>query len=182
MSDTQPDTGTDTTATDETTQDDTGTDTDPAAALQAELDKWKALSKKHEDRAKANAAAAKELETFRKASMTEQEQAVEAAREEGRRQAMQEASAGRVEDALRAAAAGRLDADALIENVDRTRFLTEDGQPDREAIAAWVDRIAPKDDGTPKVPDLGQGTRPSQTTALNSDALVQTLKQKLGVG
>jgi hypothetical protein len=38
----------------------------------------------HEDRAKANANAAKELEQVRQQSMTDQEKAVEAARIEGR--------------------------------------------------------------------------------------------------
>ena len=175
MSDTQPDTGTEAPATDD--QQPEGTDTAPDLA--AEVEKWKAQARKHEDRAKANAAAAKELEAFKKASMSETEQAIAAAREEGRAEALKAAASGRVEDALRAAAAGRLGVDALLDGLDRSRFLTDDGEPDRDAIAAWVDRIAPKDD-TPRVPDLGQGTRTQNTQSLGGDALVETLRRKVG--
>jgi len=48
---------------------------------------------------------------------------------------------------VRAAAAGRVaDVDALLEGINPAKFLTDDGEPDRDAISVWVDRIAPKND------------------------------------
>lgn len=184
MTDTAPATGTETTeATTETTEttETQTTDTD-AAALLAEVEKWKTQSRKHEDRAKANASAAKELEQFKQASMSDQEKAVEQARAEARLSTLQEVGSKVVDAEVRAAVAGRnVDADALLEGLDRMKFIGEDGEPDRDAITAWVDRIAPKPEEG--FPDLGQGVRNtgSVNTALNGDPLERDLKQKLGL-
>lgn len=151
-----------------------------APDLASEVEKWKAQSRKHEERAKANANAAKELETLKQASMSELEKAVERAKAEGHAEAITKLGAERVADAIRVATAGRdLDVDALLEGLDRSRFLTESGEPDREAITAWIERIAPKSE--PKTPDLGQGARGSNTQALNGDPLLRDLKSKLGI-
>lgn len=175
---TAPDTGTDiaATTTDTTTTPDTGD-------LAAEVQKWQNLARKHEERAKANAAAAKELETLRAQSMTDQEKAVAAARTEARAEALREFGTSRVDDAIRVAAAGRnIDVDGLLEALDRARFIGENGEPDRAAIAAWIDRIAPKpDDNGPRPLDLGQGVRGGQNAALNGDPLERSLKQALGI-
>src|SRR5690606_27214192 len=58
---------------------DTGNEPD----LKAEVDKWKALARRHEQRAKENAAAAKELDKLKEQQLTETERAVKKAREEG---------------------------------------------------------------------------------------------------
>lgn len=178
-----PDTGTDPTATDQPTQDqpDTGAD------LTAELEKWKAQARKHEDRAKANAAAAKELEQLKQQSMTDQEKAVEAAKAAARAEVLAEVGASRVDDAVRVALAGRpVDVDALLEGLDRSRFLDDTGTPDRDAIGAWVDRIAPlpeqPETQQAQVFDLGQGARSSSLgQPLDSDPLLRDLKSKLGI-
>lgn len=157
----------------------------PETDLAAEVEKWKQMARKNEERAKANAAASKELEEFRRQSMTEQERAVAEAVDGARRSTMIE-MAGRLVDAeVRAAAAGRsLDVNALLEGLDRSRFLTDGGEPDREAVMAWVDRIAPAPQETPPTtpgwPDLGQGAR-TQAMALNGDPLLNALKGKLGI-
>lgn len=157
---------------------------------QAEAAKWKALAdqtdkraKRHADEAKANAAAAKELEQFRQASMSDQEKAVATARAEARAEALREVGAERVADAVRVAAAGRsVDVDALLEGLDRSRFLDDEGQPDVNAIAAWVDRVAPKptENAPTGFPDLGQGARGS-SAALNGDPLLASLKSTLNI-
>jgi hypothetical protein len=67
---------------------DASTATDDTTDWKAEAEKFKTLSRKHEERAKANAAAAKELEQLRQQSMTEQEKAVEQAKAEGRAEAI----------------------------------------------------------------------------------------------
>lgn len=179
MTDTAPDTGTD--APDDTPKPDDQGDTPDAAALQAEIDKWKAAARKHEDRAKANANAAKELEQVKQASMSDQEKAVELAKAQARTEALLEVAVDRVDDSVKLACAGRnVDVDALLEGLDRTRFVTDDGKPDTDAITAWVDRIAPKSD-QPYQADLGQGSRAGSQTPLGSDPLLNTLKQSIGI-
>lgn len=159
----------------------------PETDMAAEVEKWKTMARKQEERAKHNSQAAKELEEFRRQSMTDQERAVAEAVDHARKSVMTE-MAGRLVDAeVRAAAAGRnLDVDALLEGLDRGRFVTDAGEPDRDAVTAWVDRIAPAPQEQPQSiapawPDLGQGVR-TEHMALNGDPLLKALKGKLGIG
>jgi membrane protein involved in colicin uptake len=151
-------TGTTTEGTESTssTEDPQSTGSETGNELQSEVDKWKALSKKNEDRAKANANAAKELEELRAKTMSEQEKAVAAAKAEGRTEALKEASVLFVDAEVKAAAAGRkIDVDKLLAGLDRSAFLNDEGKPDTKAIEDYLDGIAPRDGR----PDLGQGTR-----------------------
>lgn len=176
----------DTAATTETTEivatETTETD---APDLTAEVEKWKALSKKNEDRAKANAEAAKELEKFRQQSMTETEKLVEQARAEARTATLAEAGGKVARAEIRAAAAGRLDQaalDVLIDGLNLAKFLDDDGEVDTAKVAAFVDGIAPKaeeDEKPAGFPDLGQGAR--STTPLNGDPLLRDVKNALGI-
>lgn len=159
---------------------------EPTTDLASEVEKWKALSKKNEDRAKANAKAAQELEEFRKQSMSETEKAIEEARTAGRREALTEAGAKIAAAEIRASATGRLADEqvaTLIDNVNLARFVDDDGEVDRAAVAAFVDGIAPPPaENQPVVVDLGQGTRNAgQALALNGDPLLRDLKSKLGI-
>ncbi len=159
---------------------------DTGVDLAAEVEKWKAQARKHEDRAKANAAAAKELEQVRQASMSDLEKAVAVARTEATTEALRTVGARLVDAEVRVAAAGRsVDVDALLEGLDRSRFVGDDGEPDRKAIAAWVDRIAPPPaEGAgrpPGSPDLGQGVRNGGAMALNGDPLEASLRHALGI-
>lgn len=165
------------TTTTETTE---TTTTEPD--LEKQVEHWKSMAKKNEQRAKENAKAATELEQFRQQSMTEQEKAVAAARDEGRSEGLRNAGARLVEAEVRAAAKGRVpDVDALLEVLDPSKFLGEDGEPDRDAIAAWVDRFAPEqDEQAPGFPVLEQGTR-TTPLALGSDPLTDALKRMTGV-
>lgn len=186
MSDTQADTATEITATvpatgaNVTTTLDANLD-DPAK----EIAKWKELARKHEDRAKSNADAAKELDKLRQQTMSDVEKAAVLAKAEGRTEALREVGTKLVDAEVRAAAAGRnVDVDALLEGLDRSRFLDDDGDPDVKAIAAWVDRIAPQpdpDSGRPHAFDLGQGVRHDASTSLGGDPLERDLKAKLGI-
>lgn len=155
----------------------------PETDLAAELEKWKAQSRKNEERAKANAEAAKELERLKREALPEQERLIEEAKAQARAEALAEIGTSRVDDAVKLAAAGRpVDVDALLEGLDRSRFLGENGQPDQAAIAAWVDRIAPTaNQAAPTVVDLGQGARGGEALALNGDPLLADLKSKLGI-
>lgn len=173
MTDTAPDTGTDT-----QDQDGTGTETEPEVDWKAEAEKHKSLARKWEERSKANAAAQKELEQLRQASMSDTEKAVEIAKQQARNEVLAEIGGELVAMAVRAAVADRnVDADALLEGLDRSRFITDDGRADLDAINSWVDRIAPKTETG--FPDLGQGARKS--LPLNGDPLLSDLKKTLGI-
>lgn len=177
MSDTAP-------ATDapESTPDGTDApDTGPGPDLAAEVEKWKAQARKHEDRAKANAAAAKELEQFRQQSMSDTEKAIEVARAEGRQLALAEVGAKVANAEIRAAAAGRLEADQLdllLENLNVARFIGEDGEVNREAVVRFVDGIAPKAAPPAARGASDQGARTSMP--LNGDPIENALKAALG--
>lgn len=169
---------------------DESTTTEPAATpetdVAAELEKWKTMARKQEERAKANAQAAKELDEFKRQSMTDQERAVAEAVDAARKSTIAELSGRLVDAEVRAAAAGRnVDVDALLEGLDRGRFLTDTGEPDRQALTSWIDRVAPvaasQPPPAPAWPDLGQGAR-TDSMALNGDPLLQALKGKLGIG
>lgn len=185
MSDTAPTADVGDTQTDPP-EPDTGED---GADLAAEVDKWKAQARKHEERAKANAKAAQELEEFRKQSMSDTEKAIEQARAEGRQQALTEAGSKVAAAELRAAATGRMTGeqlDTLLEGINLTRFIDEDGEVDRLAVTKFVDGIAPQptEETTTTAPvlDLGQGARGTgQNAALNGDPLLRSLKDKLGI-
>lgn len=163
--------------------------TEPTIDQSAEVEKWKKMARKHEDQAKANKNAAAELERLKLESLDETGKAVEAAKAEGRTAALAEVGGKLVAAEFKVAASGRqLDVDTLLEGLDRTKFLTDEGDPDTDAIAAWVDRIAPAQTepetdetppGFPPMPDLGQGSR--QTTPLGSDPLLQMLKGTVGI-
>ncbi len=112
---------------------------------------------------KAAKAATAELDRLRKSAMSDQEKAIEAAKASARSELLAEVGAERVENAVRAAIAGRaVDADAILDGLDRAKFLNEDGRPDVAKISEWVDRIAPKPSAN-KPKDLGQGARPGAT-------------------
>lgn len=152
-----------------------------APDLTAEVDKWKALARKNEERAKANSSAQAELDKLREATATEQDKAIAQARKEASTEAAKAFGSRLAEAQFRVAAAGRLDGDqldGLLEVVDLGRFVDENGDPDIEAITAAVSRVAPKaPDGY--APDEAQGAR-SATPALNSDALTDSLRRAVG--
>jgi len=171
----------------ETTTDITPTDVGDVQApdtgdLAAELEKWKAQARKHEQRAKANADAAKELEQLRQSTMSDQERAIAEARAAARAETISELASEVVDARIAEQAAGRLSPEqiaTLTTGLNRAKFLdAETGKVDVEAVAAFVDGIAPHPTG-PRPIDLGQGTR-NQTPALNSDALEQMVRRAIG--
>jgi hypothetical protein len=176
--------------------------TDTGAALLAEVEKWKTLARKHEDRSKANADAVKraeqlqaELEQFRAASMSETEKALTKAVKEAEQRARGEAltAVGQrlVRAEFRAQAAGSIpDLDGVLDDLNLAKFVGADGEPDTRAIEAAVRRLTPPKPAEPETPtqpvlapgprpDLTQGNR--QTLPLNGDPLLDSLKAKLGI-
>lgn len=125
--------------------------------LSAEVDKWKALSRKNEQQAKANAQAAKELEQLRRESLTEQERLIESTREETRKMVQMEFAGKLVESELKSALNGRILEGNAILDFNKSAFIDENGDIDTDAISAWVD--AHTKTAEPVMPDLGQGLR-----------------------
>jgi len=175
-----------------TTTDDTGQPaTDPGSTGQdklgeggrAALDRERATARDAErarkTAEKALQAATAQLEQLRQSSMSDQEKAVSKAREDGKaeaRQSVLKEVGGRLVDAhLTAALAGRMDDEqrsALLDGLDRTRFLTGDGDVDVKALTAWVDRVAPVQAGRPPLPDRSQG-RGSEKKVGSMDQLIR---------
>ncbi len=155
-----------------------GDDAAEVVRLRAELQK----ARKWEDRAKANAAAARELEQLRQQHESDQERAIREAVDAARTEERSRLSADRVADAFRAAAAGRdVDVDELVSGINPARFLSDDGNPDRDAVQEWIDKVAPARESSPL--DLAQGARHSGTNVpgLNSSQLERDLRAKLGI-
>lgn len=161
------------------------TDANPATGTDqaAEVEKWKALARKHEDRAKENAGAQKELEKLRSASLSDTERAVAEAKAAGRTEALIETGRRLAAAEFRAAAAAAgLDVAEVLDLVDLARFVGEDGTPDEKAIAAAVNKlVALRGEPSPQPPPgLDLGPRPG-VLALNGDPLLQSLKTKLHI-
>jgi hypothetical protein len=126
---------------------------------------WKHQSRKHENTAKARgdydtlkakAAKADELEA---ANATEQEKAVTAARKEAEAETRKALAPGLVRAEFRAAAKGVLSdeqRDALLEDLDLSKYLTDKGEVDEAKVANKVKAFAPAGNGRA---DLGQGRR-----------------------
>lgn len=158
-----PDTAPEPTAPEPTTTD--APTPEPDKDWEAEAAKWKALARKHEN---ANASSLKELEQLRTAQMSDTEKAIAEAEKRGRDAALKELRADMARSKLQAQAAGKIaDVEALLEVVDVSRFLKEDGI-DEEAIAATIERFAKVAPAQPVPPKFGnvelgpQGDRPRQ--------------------
>lgn len=155
------DTGTDA-PTEELDTEPAPSETDPSAALKAELEKWKHQARENEKRAKANAQAAKELEEFRKAQMTETEKAIAEAAARTRSEVVAELSSKIVAADIRAALTGVVpDPAAIIEDLNLAKYVTESGDVDAKAVAALREKYlalgASSKDVAPKVPTGPRG-------------------------
>lgn len=184
MSDAPADTAT---STDSTTPEATdGTDAKPDTDWRAEADKWKALAQKHEQRAKGNAKSLADLEKAQRDAMTDQDRAIAEARDAAFAEGRAIGLGREVAALVRAAAVGRIaDVDALLEGLDASRFVTDDGEADAKAVQAWVDKVAPaKPEGQQPLGagiDLGQGS-PNSTTPIGDDAgLENMLRDAVGL-
>ena len=140
--------------------------------LKAEVDKWKSLSRKNEQQAKSNMAAAKELEDIKKSQLSETEKLVEQTKEETALSVRREFATKLVDAELKSALQGRLlEAGALL-SFDKSSFVQDDGNIDSDAIQSWVEAHS-KQSEIP-APDLGQGSRgknPSKAQIRSRDEL-----------
>lgn len=140
--------------------------------LKAEVDKWKSLSRKNEQQAKSNMAAAKELDDIRKSQLTDTEKLIEQTKTETAQSVRKEFATKLVDAELKAHLNGRVvDSNALL-SFEKSAFITDDGNIDSEAIQSWVEAHS-KETGMAS-PDLGQGARgknPSKAQIRTRDEL-----------
>lgn len=139
----------------------------PVAEMSAEQQAayWRDKARKHEDRVKAFgdytpdaiAGLVQERDQLRTASQTDQEKAVEEAKEAGRAEVRTVLANERVKVALEKALNGRIpDAGALLD-LDRSQFVNGDAA-DTAAINAWVNEHSTESTSSAKgLRDLGQG-------------------------
>lgn len=129
--------------------------------LSVEVEKWKSLSRKNEQQAKANAAAAKELEELKRAQLSDTEKLVESTKVETQKAMRLEFAQKLVDAELKAALNGRVLEGSSLLDFNRNSFVTEDGEIDSASIEAWVD--AHSKTASTTAPDLGQGVRGATT-------------------
>lgn len=138
----------------------------------AEAEKWQALSRKNEERAKSNASAVKELEQLKTRNMSETEKAVAEAEKRGRESALSAGAERLARAELRAAASGRIDAEALngfLEFADLKKFIGEDGEPNTKAIEAAVTKLG----GAEKQTDFDGGARRTAGKGTDMNSLIR---------
>jgi hypothetical protein len=146
-------------------------DSGESSDWKARFDKLQADSRKWEERAKANATAARELDQLKKSQMTEQEKAVKEAEERGKSAATAAAAARLARAEFRAAAAGRVSKDTLdgfLDYADLAKFVGDDGEPDTKAIENVVKRLG----GSQKT-DFDGGARTSADRGTDMSALIR---------
>jgi len=134
--------------TDQTTDDQTDDSGTDEKDWKAEAEKWQALSKKNEGRAKANATAAKELEKLKASQMSDTDKAVAEAEARGRKAAGAEGSQRLAAAEIKAALTGVVpDPAAIVEDLNLARYVTDDGEVDGDAVVklkAKFEGLAPK--------------------------------------
>ena len=110
---------------------------------QAEVNKWKAAARKHEDRAKANFQAAKELETLKESQLSDTDKAVKEAEARGQAAAIAQFGQKIAAAELKAALAGLIpDPAGVIVDLNLAKFVTDTGDVDADAVAALREKYA----------------------------------------
>jgi hypothetical protein len=137
---------------------DTSQDQTPTVeSLQIEVDKWKSLSRTNEQRWKDASA---ERDSFKQASMTDAEKALDAARAEGRNSALSEVGTRLAEAELRALAASAGVDLPPADFLNMSRFVS-DGQVNADALSEFVSSL-PKRESSPAFrQDIGLGRQGS---------------------
>ncbi|MEV8394825.1 MULTISPECIES: hypothetical protein [unclassified Streptomyces] len=130
-----------------------GTDDKPDTGKgDSDVEKWKAQSRKHEERAKANAAAAKELEELKAANATDTEKTISEAVKKAVAEERSRGAAALARQVFLAGASGRIENPAdVVEDVNLSKYIDANGDVDEDGLGKLIDRLAPKK------PDTGDG-------------------------
>jgi len=175
----------------------TGMTPEQAAAYHQHYSRQHEIREKEERAAKLHAEAereqlAQELAALKAATQTDQEKALEAARAEGRTQALREASKQLVDAHFAAATATRMTDEqrtALLNGLDRSQFMAADGiSVDTAKVTAFVDAVAPAATATPPGTqpatgarlDLGQGRHAPAARPSGMEAGREIARQRYG--
>lgn len=123
---------------------------------------WRVFARRNEDRLKETKNQLAELQKVKEqhdklveANQTETEKAITKARAEGAAEATRAVGSKLVAAEVRAASAGRMErerVDALLEHLDRSKFLDSNGDVDTAKVAAYVDAVAPPPPAQPAQP------------------------------
>ncbi|HKN40627.1 MAG TPA: hypothetical protein VJ456_16130 [Acidimicrobiia bacterium] len=144
--------------------------------LRAEAAKYRTEAKQYKS----------EVEKVRQASLSEAEKAVLEAEQRGRLSVLADFGQKLARSAFVAEAARRnsdYDAAAVLDDLNLSRYIGEDGEPDSKAIAAAVARLVPEPSAGPRGvgnADLG-GRSAGAALPLNGDPILNSLKSKLGI-
>jgi hypothetical protein len=139
--------------------------------LSSEVEKWKALSRKNEQQAKANAAAAKQLEELKLSQLSETERLIQQTKEATQREVRTEFAKKLVDAELKAALNGKVLEGGALLDFNKDSFISEDGEIDSASIQSWVE--AHSKPASMPAPDLGQGSR----GAVQSHSLVRSREE-----
>jgi len=147
---------------------------DPEAALgdagKKALDAMKAERNAASSRAKA---LEKEIGELRKSQMGEAERAVAEAEERGRTTALGNLGQRLVLSEFKAAAAGKgLPVDEWLEDLNLSKYVGSDGEPDTKAIGTTVERFAALR-GDRQVPSYDGGTRRAADKPVDMNAFIR---------
>ncbi|MEU7863491.1 hypothetical protein [Nonomuraea sp. NPDC049141] len=134
--------------------------------LIADRDKWKSFARKHEDAWKTST---QELDALRKANLPDAERAIAEAKEKARSETLAEIGSRLATAELRAAAAwaGVEIPETVSQYLDASRFIGENGDPDAQAISAFVASLQPTGPKFPQnvgIGPQGSGAGISQLT------------------
>lgn len=151
-------------------------DTWTPPATQAELDRIieKAIGRTRRQYADYDdvKAKAEQFDTLAAASKTDQERAAADAKKAGYTEALSKTTPRVVRAEFRAAAQGRLNKEqleGLLEDLDLSKYVDDDGEPDVERIEKRVALLAPK--AAP--PSFGQGNRGSAPSTSSMDDVIR---------
>lgn len=109
--------------------------------LQAELDRWKADARKHEKRARENAAASRELQKLQEQNQTESERLAAEAERRGYSKAKVEMSERLAAASIKTALAGLVeDPTVIVDDLNLARYIDEDGEVDESAVKTLKDK------------------------------------------
>lgn len=142
-------------------------------ALLADQKRKVQASYKDYDTLKEKAALVAKLEA---ASQTDTERAASEGRQEGRKEALSSTLPRLVRAEFKAAAKGVLSSDqldALLEDLDLSKYANEDGEADEDRISKKVAAFAPKEEERRTFPDLGGGKRGGTAKTNNMNDLIR---------
>lgn len=107
-----------------------------------------------------------ELDQIKTANQSESEKALNAAKDEGRKEARMEAAEEVALEVFNSAAGRRnpdYDTAGALELISLRKFVKDDGKVDREAITKAVERLVPEKEERKPAPSFGGGARKSDT-------------------